>query len=124
MAFEIPGFSWTLQAGEDLSGSRFCGVDIVGGEAVLPVQGGRCIAIVRNNPLEDESATLVTTGISKVKVGITGIQVDDNVTVDDDGTIIQAASGDISIGVALSTTPAGEIGTVLLLIGQSVVTGS
>lgn len=125
MAYEIPGFSWTLIAGEDLATSQFCGIDVdSSGEAVLPVQGGRCVGVVRNKPAIDETVTVVSTGITKASIGITGVTAGNNVTVDDDGTIIQATSGDTSIGIALQTTPAGEIGTVLLLIGQSVVTGS
>lgn len=125
MAYEIPGFSWTLIAGEDLSSSQFCGIDVNSdGEAVLPVQGGRCVGVTRNKPVADAETTVVSTGIVKAKIGITGVVAGNNVTVDDDGTVIQATSGDISIGIALKTNASGEIGTVLLLIGQSVVTGS
>ena len=125
MAYEIPGFSWTPLAGEDLSSSQFCGVDIdSAGEAVLPAAGGRCVGFIRNKPALGEAVTLVTTGIVMAEVGATGINAGDNVSVNAAGKVVQSVSGDISVGVALSTNASGEVGTILLLIGQSVVTGS
>lgn len=121
MAYEIPGFSYTLIAGEDLTGSQFCAVDIERGTgaAVLPVEGDRVVGILQNKPDDGQSCTLVQTGISKVKVGATGIEAGDNVTCDDDGTIIQASSGDIIVGVAMKTNASGELGTVLLQLGNA-----
>lgn len=117
-AYEMPGFSYSLIAGEDLTGSQFCGVDIdSSGKAVLPTEGGRCIGILQNKPDEDQVATLVYDGISKCSIGVTGVVAGNNVTVDDDGTIIQAAANDESVGVALQTHAAGEMGTVLIHFG-------
>lgn len=125
MAYEIPGFSFSLIAGQDLSASQFCAVDVSSaGKAALPVQGKRSIGIVQNKPVSGEVATIVTSGVSKVKIGITGLVAGNNVTVDDDGTIIQATNLDRSIGVALKSGVAGTIGTVLLMNGQAVVAGS
>lgn len=125
MAYEIPGFSWTLVAGEDLDESQFCGIDVSGdGEAVLPVQGGRCVGFVQNKPLSGRTATIVSSGITKVLVGVTGIEAGDNVIVDDDGSVIQAASGNRGVGVALKTNAAGELGTVLLMLSNAAQPGS
>lgn len=125
MAREIPGFSFTLIAGEDLTDSQFCAVDIDGdGKAALPTQGARAIGVVQNNPDIGEAATVVVTGVVKVQVGLTGVSAGDSVTVDDDGTIIQPTSGDRAIGVSLEDTAAGLIGTVLLLNGQATVSTS
>lgn len=125
MAHEVPGLTITLIAATDLSGSQFCGVDIdSAGKAAFPVQGKRCVGIVQNKPKSGEAATVMVSGISKVKIGITGIVAGNNVTVDDDGTIIQATNLDRSIGVALKSGVAGTIGTVLLMNGQAVVAGS
>lgn len=125
MAYEMPGFSFSLLANEDLSLSQFCAVDVAStGKAKLPVQGLRAIGIVQNKPKSGEVATIVVTGISKVKVGITGVVAGNNVTVDDDGTIIQATANDRAIGVALKSTTAGNVGTVLLLNAGAVVAGS
>jgi len=125
VAYEIPGFSFTLIAGEDLSGSQFCGVNVDGdGHAILPTQGARAVGVIQNKPDNGEAATVVVTGVTKVLVGITGFVAGDNVTVDDDGSIIQATSGDRCIGVALQTAAAGTLGTVLLLNGGAAVAGS
>lgn len=125
MAYEIPGFSWTLVAGEDLSLSQFCGVDVdAEGKAELPTGGGRCVGFVQNKPKLNHSATIVTSGITKVQVGVTGIEAGNTVTVDDDGTVVQAVSGDRGIGVALKTNAAGELGTVLLLLSNAQQPGS
>lgn len=125
MAYEIPGFSWTLEAGEDLSDSQYCAVDVnSSGKAVLPVQGKRVVGILRNHPgstfstpPDSEAATIVSTGIVKARVGITGVTAGQNVTCDDDGTIIQCTSGDVALGRALQSAVAGAITTVLLQIG-------
>lgn len=116
MAYEIPGFSFSLLANEDLSLSQYCGVDVAStGKAKLPLQGKRAIGIVQNKPKSGEVATIVCSGVSKVKVGITGVVAGNNVAVDDDGSIIQADTDtDLGIGIALKTTAAGHIGTVLL----------
>lgn len=125
MAYEIPGFSWTLIAGENLSTKQHCGVDINSdGEAVLPVQSSDIVGVLRNKPVEGGTATIVTTGIVMAKIGITGVVAGNNVTVDDDGTFIQATSGDRLAGRALKTNAAGEIGTILLLIGGAAGAGS
>jgi hypothetical protein len=126
VAYEIPGFSFTLVAGEDLTASQFCAVDVEvsTGQAVLPTEGGRAIGVVQNNPDDGEPATIVVTGVTKVLVGATGVVAGNNVTVDDDGTFIQASGTDLAIGVALKTNAAGELGTVLLLNGGAPGTGS
>lgn len=117
-AYEMPGFSYSLIAGEDLTGSQFCGVDIdSSGKAVLPTEGGRCIGILQNKPDEDQVATVVYDGISKCAIGITGCTAGDNLTIDDDGTLIQASGNDQTVGVALQTHASGEMGTVLIHFG-------
>lgn len=125
MAYEIPGFSFTLLAATDLSGSQFCGVDVdSNGKAAFPVQGKRCIGVIQNKPKSGEAATIVVSGVTKVKVGITGLVAGNNVTVDDDGTAIQPTNLDRAIGVALKTSAKDEIGTVLLFFHGAVVAGS
>lgn len=125
MAYEIPGLTITLIAATDLSSSQFCAVNIdSAGKAAFPVQGTRAVGILQNKPASGEAATVMVNGISKAKIGITGLVAGNNVTVDDDGTLIQPTNLDRSLGVAMKSTPAGAIGTVLLLNGQAVVAGS
>jgi hypothetical protein len=125
MAYEIPGFSWSLIAGEDLTGSQFCCVDLdSSGKAVLPVQGKAVVGVLRNKPDTAATATVVSSGIVKGSIGITGVVAGNNVTTDDDGTFIQASNGDYHVGRALKSNAAGEIGTILLQIGGANAGGS
>lgn len=126
MAYEIPGFQFTLVAGEDLTGSQFCAVDVERGtgQIVLPAANGRVVGILQNKPDDGESGALIESGISKVWVGATGIEAGDDVTTDADGHIIQATSGDSSVGIALKTNAADELGTVLLRLTTATVAGS
>jgi hypothetical protein len=126
VSYEIPGFSWTAVAGQDLTLSQFCAVDLEynTGEAVLPSEGGRAVGVLRNHPDDEQSAVIVSTGIVLAKIGIAGIKAGDNVTVDSNGTILPASSGDALLGVALQTKNAGELGTILLLNGVAAAAGS
>lgn len=126
MAYEIPGFSFTLVAGEDLTESQFCAIDVeqATGHAILPNVGSRAIGVIQNKPDDGEAATVVVTGVTKVFVGTGGIGAGDNVTVDDDGSIIRATSDDLCIGIALTNASAGALGTVLLLNAGAAVAGS
>jgi hypothetical protein len=126
VAYEIPGFSFTLVAGEDLTSSQFCAVDVEvsTGNVILPTKGERAIGVIQNKPDDGEAATIVVTGVTKVLVGVGGLIAGNNVTVDDDGTIIQAASGDRCLGIALSTGAEASLQTVLLLNGGATVAGS
>lgn len=114
MAYEIPGFSWTLVAGEDLSDSQFCGVNIdTDGTAILPA-AGVIAGVTRNKAVEGESATIVSTGIVMGQIGTGGVTAGDTVSCDTDGTFI--AGGTVKCGRALKTNAAGEVGSILLLI--------
>lgn len=126
MAFEQPGFSWTRTAGENLTARQFCGVDIERntGQVIKPSAGGRVVAFLQNHPNDGESATLVSDGITKCQVGATGIESGDDVSVNANGQVVQAVSGNRAVGIALETTPANAIGTILLRLGSSTVAGS
>lgn len=125
MAYEIPGFSWTLVAAEDLTDSQYCGVDVDSdGKAALPSAGGAGVGVLRNHPDEDQSGTIVSSGIVKGRIGPTGVNAKDNVTVDGDGKFIQASSGDAHWGRALETNAADEVGTILLQLGGAAAAGS
>lgn len=114
-AYEIPGFSFTLLAGIDLSTSKFCAVDVnSSAQAVLPTAGGRAIGVVQNNPALGQPATVVQTGITKAKVGTGGITAGQNVQALADGTFTAAVSTKYAIGIALQTGVAGTLVAVLL----------
>lgn len=116
-AYEIPGFSWTLLTGEDLSALQFSCVDVnSSGLLITPAaDGGRVVGVVQNKPGLGKRATIVTDGISKVKVGTGGVTAGDRVQALTNGTITTAASGDYPVGIALQTGAAGTLVAVLLL---------
>lgn len=114
MAYEIPGFSFTLVAGEDLT--QYTGVDVEAntGQAVTAGAGTRAIGVVQNKPDDGHSATIVCSGVTKMVVGTGGITAGDDVATDADGKAVTGGTGDLSIGIALKTNAAGTLGTVLL----------
>lgn len=119
MAYEIPGFSFTLVAAEDLSALQFSVVDVdSAGKAITPAaDGGRGIGVVQNKPAIGQSATIVTTGVTKAKVGTGGITAGQTAQALTNGTITAGVAGDHAIGIALATGDAGDIIPLLLTPG-------
>lgn len=118
MAWEIPGFSFTLIAAADLSSSQFCAVNAdttaAGSKAALPSAGGRAIGVIQNKPTAGLPATIVTTGITKGKVGTGGVTAGDSVKALANGTFTTAGTGTYAIGIALQTGVAGVLVPILL----------
>lgn len=115
MAYEIPGYSFTLVAGEDLT--QYCAVDVEAatGQVISPSgTGARAIGVVQNKPTDGKAATLVCSGVTKMLVGAGGITAGDNITVDTDGKALTAVATNRVLGIALKTNAAGTLGTVLL----------
>jgi hypothetical protein len=122
MAYEIPGFSYTLVSVADLSASQFRFVDVNNaGKAVVPSLGGPVVGVRNNKPRANEEATVVGTGISIVEAGA-AITVGAYVTTDATGRVITAATGHQIHGRALETASgAGVFVAVLLLPAARVV---
>lgn len=119
MAWEIPGFSFTLPAAADLSASQFCFVNAdttaAGSRAALPSAGGRTIGVLQNKPgAAGIAATIVNTGIVKVRVGTGGVTAGDTVQALADGKITTAVATKYAAGIALETGVAGVLVPVLL----------
>lgn len=118
MAYEIPGFSFTLVAAADLSTSQYCFVNAdttaAGSKAALPAAGGRAVGVLQNKPVAGAAGTIVATGISKVLVGAGGVTAGDNVKVTAAGAVILANAGSYAVGIALATGAAGTYVPVLL----------
>lgn len=117
MAYEIPGFSFTMVTAEDFRTSQFCACDVnASGLAITPTADGtRAIGIVQNKPNVGEPATIVCSGISKAKIGVGGVTAGGNVRAMTDGRITAAAVASHTIGVSLKANAVNEIGTILLL---------
>lgn len=121
MAYEQPGFSFTLPAAADLSGSQFCMVDVdTNGNAALPSAAGRAVGCLQNKPTLGVAATIVQSGIVMAKAGGT-VTLGHDVQVDSSGRVVDQTSTGKKVGVALEgTTTANDIVTVLLDRGETV----
>lgn len=115
MAYEIPGFAFSLVAAADLSTHQYKFVNIDGtGKAALGGNGTRVIGVLQNKPTSGQISTVVVTGVSKVVAGA-AVTAGDSVQSDASGRAITLAAG-IGAGVALSTASgAGVIIPVLLI---------
>lgn len=120
MAYEIPGFSFTLPAGADLSSSLFRAVDVnSSGVAVLPGAGGRIIGFLNNRPKSGEAATIVHSGIVQAECGA-AVTRGANVMVGTDGRVLDhvAADDNAKVGIALETGSAAGVVIAVLLTGD------
>lgn len=118
-AFQIPGFSFTREAGQDLSASQFRAVTVAADGQVDPTGAGlRADAVLQDKPASaGEAASLMATGVTKMEFGAAtaaGLQV----AADANGKAVAAGAADFVIGTALVGAGAdGEIGSVLLTLG-------
>lgn len=119
MAYEIPGFSFTLPAGVDLTGSLFRGVNIDANlKAVLPAAGGRIVGFVNNKPNTNEAATIVGSGIVQAEAGA-AITAGADVQVDNVGRIVPLTTG-VKVGVAFEAASGAGIIIACLLQNAAV----
>lgn len=122
MAYEIPGFSYTLPAGVDLSALLFRAVDIdENSKAVLPAAGGRIVGVLNNRAKANEAATIIQTGIVQVEAGA-AVTAGDDVEVDEQGRAITLAAG-AKVGVAFESASAAGIIIAVLLSPAPAVAG-
>jgi dihydrodipicolinate reductase len=116
VAFEIPGFSFSLIAAADLSALQFHGVNVnTSGQAASPSAGGRVAGFLQNKPTLGQVGTVYRTGITKAVVGTGGVTAGDTVAVDATGAVVTAAAGNFGVGIALATAAATDIVSVLLV---------
>jgi hypothetical protein len=122
MAYEIPGYGFTLVTGADLSTHQYKFVDVnSSGLAVLASAGADAHGVVQNKPASGRAATVVNRGISKVVAGA-AVAAGAQVTGDSSGRAVTATTGNKIHGTALQAAGgAGEIIPVLLEIGNAVV---
>lgn len=117
MAYEIPGFSFTLVAAADQSASQFRFIDVdTNGKGVTPSAAGQRVVGVRNNkPKSGEAATVIVSGVSIVEAGAP-VTVGADVMTDTSGrAIVAATTGSAIAGIALeAASGAGQFIAVLL----------
>jgi|SRR5215472_15681569 len=114
MAYEMPGFSFTLPAGADLSASPYVFLDAnASGLAVAATAAGRTVGVLGNKPKAGESATIIQTGIAQVTASA-AIAAGAGVQAAAGGQAVILSAG-IQLGVALeAATGAGSVIAVLL----------
>ena len=119
MAFETPGFSFSLEAAADLSAEQHTFmVANASGEAAQAGAGVHTIGVLQNDPsAQGRAAAIMADGVSKVVAGAAGA-AGANVTPDANGEAVTAGMGDVVAGIALEAAAAqGELIAVLLRSG-------
>lgn len=115
MAYEIPGFSFTLPSNADLSAAQYRFGVCTGGKVAVAGAGVDIIGVIQNKPGgPDIATTIVSDGISKVSAG--GVVTAGNkVMSNGSGQAITATPTNRAIGIALqSSTGSGQLIAVLL----------
>ena len=117
MAYEIPGFAWSLLAKEDNSAAaqQYRAVRLDTGKASTTHAGSNDIlGVLQNKPKANEEATIVTNGITKARAGGT-VTAGSAVMVQTDGEFVNATATNKGVGIALEAAAnAGEIFALLL----------
>ena len=115
MAYEIPGYSFTLPAGEDWANKQFrFGVLDNTGAVDVATDGAWVVGVVQNTPSVARAATVMNTGVSMVEAG-EAIAIGDAIASDSLGRAKTSATGDVIVGRALeAAAAAGEFVAVLL----------
>lgn len=116
VAFEQPGFRFTLEAAADLSAGQYRALVVDGsGDAARAGQGVSIAGIQQNKPSVVGQATeIVQTGISKGESGAAVLQGAKLMT-DASGKFVTATATDFVIGYALTASGAdGEVIAILL----------
>lgn len=118
MAYEIPGFTFSLPAGADFftGGAQFRFVAInTAGQAVAPAAGGLAIGVRYTKAKLNEACTIVQSGIALVESGDATIVAGSLLGITATGTVRVALTGDYIVGQALETSAATGIIIAVLL---------
>lgn len=115
MAYEIPGFSFTLPSAADYrnGSAKFRFVDVnASGKAVLTGANGVAVGVCQISPNLNEAMTIVHDGISFV---IAGGAITAGAPVSSDATGRAVAGGTAPLGRALETASGAGIQIAVLL---------
>jgi hypothetical protein len=114
VAYEIPGFSFTLPANADLSTSQYLAAVCTSGNAAVAGAGVDIVGIIQNKPTSGKATTLVTNGVSKARAGA-AVSVGAKLMTNGSGQLITATATNKGVGFALSAaSAANEVISVLL----------
>lgn len=124
MAYEIPGFSFTLPASTGVLNTQFRMVTInASGEAAFPAAGAAIVGCMTNKPtLSGQAATIVNDGIVKIEAAGSTVATGDLVAASSIGRVILGTTNNTIVGrvVSGSSGSTGRILSVLLSGGQDV----
>lgn len=114
MASESPGFQFSANAGADLSTKQYLFVKASGVDVVVSAAGGDVtIGVLQNDPLQDQSANVMSDGISKIIMGAT-VAAGVEVMSDSAGRAIAATATNRALGVTRIGAAIDQAGSVLL----------
>lgn len=114
MAYEIPGFSFTLPANADHSANQYLAAVATSGNAAVAGAGVDIIGVIQNKPTIGKATTLVVNGVSKGRAGA-AISIGAKLMIDASGRFITATATNKGVGYALSAAgAANEVIPVLL----------
>ena len=123
MAIESVLSTISKVANADLSGSQFCGVILDNtGQLVLPGSGGankNIFGVLQDKPTLGRAGVVAFGGETKMLVGTGGIAAGGNVSVDANGAAVAQSGSNTIVGVCTIAGAAGQIGSVMLKLGQS-----
>lgn len=117
MAYEIPGFSFTLPSAADYrtGNGKFRFVKVAAsGKAVQTVLGEAACGVRQITCNVNEAMTIVNSGVSIVEAG-GAVAVGDLVSSDATGRAKKAATGEYVLGQALETASGAGIQIAVLL---------
>ncbi len=119
MAFEIPGFAFTLPAATDLSTNqyRFMAIDTNGDVGLPATTATAILGVLQNKPtVAGQAASIMINGISKITAPASTVAEGDIVQASTLGQAVAHATGGNAIGriVGGSSGGAGRVLSVLL----------
>lgn len=117
MAYEIPGFSFTLPAAADHSANQYlCAVANSSGNAALAGAGVDITGVIQNKPTSGKATTIFSApGISKVRAGA-AVAIGAKIMSDASGRGITATATNQGLGIALTAcSNANEVISVKLM---------
>src|SRR5690348_10106602 len=107
MAYEIPGFTFTLVAGADLSSSpsKFVKLNPSGQAVAIAATTDMPIGVLQNTPTSGQAAAIMGFGISKVQ-GDADLARGASIQTSADGQAAVAATGGFPVGQVLEDNSA------------------
>jgi len=115
VAYEQPGYKFSLIASADLSTHQYKFVDVnASGQAALAGAGTRCCGVLQNKPTSGNVAEINHDGISKVVAGA-AVTAGNEVMSDASGRAVTATATNQGLGIALQSAGAAGVLIPVLL---------